>query len=350
MADGHAPYAYHKVVSLSLVLINLIAIAYAIYDGRGGQWDHHFRDASFITWLGSVQMFGACLLFVACYFAGTIVHLEPDVPQQNHTWLVFALGFFVLALDQQFRLREHLTLIIDGSPQAGTSTLLLLKVIAVAAAVGLVIYFRSTVLANFRMVVSFLAGFWFLLVMLLVNVFFDSVGLPPSAAKILEGSGKLLAMAMFLSGSYVALLDRLQAAHEAAQAGLYGERRRRQLPIDFPERREQVEFGPLATLATPAEGVAMIEEEQPAAAVEAALTPETQDTATPAAKAERALEPAPQPPTAPSQITTPEAQPEVAAPEAAKPEAAEPEVSRSGAVEPEPTAKPVEPPKSDQKP
>jgi hypothetical protein len=217
MSDGSAPSAY-RVVSLSLVLVNVAAITYAILDGGSGQWDYHFRESAFIPWLGSAQMLGAALLFVACYFAGAIIRLEGDTAHANRTWLVFAVGFFLLAIDQQFRLREHLTMIIDGPGRAGggTSTLLLLKIIVTVVAVSLVIWFRTTVLANFRMVVSFAAGFWFLLFMLLVSMLFESLGLPPWAARVLEGAGKLLAMAMFLTASYVALFDRLRAIHATA--------------------------------------------------------------------------------------------------------------------------------------
>jgi len=111
---------------------------------------------------------------------------------------------------------------------------------------SLVVYFRSTVLTNFRMVVAFLAGFWFLLLMLFIHMLFESVGLAGWLTKIVEGSAKLLAMAMFLGGSYVALLERLNAANAVAQLGLYGERRKRQEPISFPDRRGKIELGPLS--------------------------------------------------------------------------------------------------------
>jgi hypothetical protein len=305
MPDGRPPFPYHKVVSLSLVLLNLVAVAYALYDGRGGgRWDYHFRaEGSFIIWLGSAEMFGACLLFLACYLAGTILQFAGDERSQNHTWLVFALGFFILALDQQFRLREHLTLLIDGPDSGGTtSTLLILKVIFAAVAIALVIYFRSTVLANFRMVVAFLGGFWFLVFMLLVNAFFDGLGLPSWMAKILEGTGKLLAMAMFLTGSYVALLDRLRAAYAVAQIGLYGERRKMQIPINFPDRRGKVEFGPLAQLTTPGGGL-KVAAQAPEPAGDAA-TPEPVEQAQADADKEPEAETAPVP--APAASAAPE--------------------------------------------
>jgi len=237
-------------VTVVLVLLNLAAIAYAIYEGGPGRWDYHFRKASLVTWFASAQMFGAALVFLACYFAGTIIQLEGEERRANHTWLVFALGFFVLAVDQQFWLREHLTAWIEraqpaaeGAPATVTATAL--KVIAATVAVALVIYYRSTVLANFRMVVAFIGGFWFLLMMLIVHMLIESVGLPAWLGKILEGSGKLLAMSMFLGGSYIALLDRLSAANALAQLALYGDRRRRQIPISFPDRRGKVEFRPV---------------------------------------------------------------------------------------------------------
>jgi hypothetical protein len=319
MAVAYRPVSYHRVVSIGLVLLNVAAIVYAIVEGGAGRWDYHFRDgASFVTWLGSAQMLGAALLFVACYFAGTLIRIDDADRQENLSWLVFALGFFVLAIDQQFRLREYLTYLIDGvmpSDREPSTTATLLKAIAATAAIALVVYFRSTVLANFRMVVAFVAGLWFLVIMLLVHMLAEAVGLPAWLGKVLEGSGKLLAMAMFLSGSYIALLDRLWAANAAAQIGIYGDRRKRQLPISFPERRGRVEFGPLAP-STPSP--------TPAPDMEAPATQEPSEEARPAEPPQQEQAPVvaaaapPQPALAPPEpASTP---PEPAAPGAAPPE------------------------------
>ena len=202
-----------------LVLINLIAIGYAIYEGQPGERDYHFHEESFIIWLGSAQMIGAALLFFASFLAVNIIRVE-GARKDSYTWLIFAVGFFVLALDQQFRLREHLTIMLDGGlpgPDQASSTALVLKAIPTGLAMALVFVCRSTVLANFRMVISFAAGFWFLICMLLVTMLFESIGVSASAAKIASGSAKLLAMAMFLSASYAALLDRIWAAHTTVQ-------------------------------------------------------------------------------------------------------------------------------------
>ena len=219
MTEQPVPKPYHRLVTIILVLINLIAIGYAIYEGQPGERDYHFREESFIIWLGSAQMIGAALLFFASFLAVNIIRLE-GARRDSYTWLIFAVGFFILALDQQFRLREHLTVMFDGGlpgPNQSSSTVLVLKAIPTGLAMALVFFCRSTVLANFRMVISFAAGFWFLICMLLVTMLFESVGVSASAAKIASGSAMLLAMAMFLSASYAALLDRIWAAHTAMQ-------------------------------------------------------------------------------------------------------------------------------------
>lgn len=262
---------YRVAVTTALVLLNLLAIGYALYQGGPQRWDYHFRQVSLITWLGSAQMLGAALLFLACFLAVSLVHLDGDEPRDRHTWLVFALGFFVLAVDQEFQLREHITAAIDRVPfehvkAGGTATVL--KVASAVVAIALVIYYRATVLSNFAMVVAFIGGFWFLLVMILGNMLVEAIGLPVWTAKVLEGSGKLLAMAMFLSGSYIALLDRLCAAQTAADLSVGGQRRQ-QLPIGFPDRRGPVDFWPVtepAASAEPAPGPQSGLEPTPAAA------------------------------------------------------------------------------------
>ena len=220
MTEQPVPKPYHRLITIMLVLINLIAIGYAVYEGQPGERDYHFKEESFIIWLGSAQMIGAALLFFACFIAVNIIRAEAGTRRDSYTWLIFAVGFFVLALDQQFRLREHLTVFIDGGlpgPNETSSTVFVLKAIPTGLAMALVFVCRSTVLANYRMVISFAAGFWFLICMLLVTMLFESVGVSASAAKIASGSAKLLAMAMFLSASYAALLDRIWAAHTAVQ-------------------------------------------------------------------------------------------------------------------------------------
>ena len=220
MTEQPVPKPYHRLVTVILVLINLIAIGYAIYEGQPGERDYHFREESFIAWLGSAQMIGAALLFFASYLAVNIIRLEEGNRRDKYTWLIFAVGFFVLALDQQFRLREQLVVLIDGTlPGRGqtSSTVFVLKAIPTGLAMALMVVCRSTVLANFRMVIFFAAGFWFLVCMLLVTMLFESMGVSASAAKIAQGSAKLLAMAMFLAASYAALLDRIWAAHTAVQ-------------------------------------------------------------------------------------------------------------------------------------
>ena len=220
MTEQPVPRPYHRMVTVILVAINLIAIGYAIYEGQPGERDYHFREESFIIWLGSAQMIGAALLFFACSLTVNIIRLE-GTRRDSWTWLIFAVGFFVLALDQQFRLREHLTVLIDGAlpgPGQSSNTVFVLKAIPTGLAMALVFTCRSTVLANFRMVISLAAGFWFLVCMLLVTMLFESIGVSSSGAKIAAGSAKLLAMAMFLSASYAALLDRIWAAHAAVQA------------------------------------------------------------------------------------------------------------------------------------
>jgi hypothetical protein len=49
------------------------------------------------------RMLAFTLLFVACFFAGSIVQSQGSAKPANWGWLVFAVGFFLLALDQQFR-------------------------------------------------------------------------------------------------------------------------------------------------------------------------------------------------------------------------------------------------------
>jgi hypothetical protein len=343
MAERYRPASYHRVVTIALLLVNAIAIAYAIVEGGAGRWDYHFRDgASFITWLGSAQMLGAALLFVACYYSGTIIRLEGEPERANAGWLVFALGFFVLAIDQQFRLREYLTYLIDGAwPTHAhpSSTTGVLKALAAAAAIGLVVYYRALVLSNFRMVMTFIAGFWFLLIMLLVNMLVDALGLPSWLGKVLEGSGKLLALAMFLSGSYIALLDRLWAANAAAQLGLYGERRQRQIPISFPDRRGRVEFGPLApSEAGVAEGAAPAER-----------TPTEPEVETPTATPEAAAPAEPGPAETTAEATPEEAKPAEPSPAEAKPAEAKPVEAKPEEAKPE-EAKPAEPSPAEAKP
>jgi outer membrane biosynthesis protein TonB len=75
-----------------------------------------------------------------------------------------------------------------------------------------VFIFRKVVLANFRMVLALVAGFWFLLMMLIVDMLFESIGVSSQTVGIMEGAAKLLAMAMFTAAPFVALLDRLHDA------------------------------------------------------------------------------------------------------------------------------------------
>jgi outer membrane biosynthesis protein TonB len=240
VSEALIPRPYLRNVTLALIAINLLAIAWAIVEGGPGQRDYHFRlGDSFITWLGSAQMIGAALLYVACFLAGGLVRSDTAYRYQNATWLVFALGFFVLALDQQFRLREALTVLIDGgiapSTAQGLSTATLLKAGSAAVAVALVVLFRTTVLASFQMVALLVAAFWFLVVMLLVPMLLDSMGVSETTIRILQGSAKLLAMAMFLSASYAALVDRILVARSlAAESRLAIEARR--------SRREEEEI------------------------------------------------------------------------------------------------------------
>ena len=203
---------------ISLVLLNLAAAAYAVYDGGPGNRDVNFIGESFIGWVYSAQMVGAALLFFACHFAARIIKTERSRPRDAATWLIFAAGFLILALDQQFRLRDQLTFMIDGTNPdtvGGSLTASLLKFFAAGAAIVLVGVLRETVLANFRMVVAFIAGFWLLITMLLLDLLLEGITGPGALANIITGTSKLLAMAMFLSASYAALLDRLLAAQES---------------------------------------------------------------------------------------------------------------------------------------
>lgn len=243
---------HHRRISVALVLINLVAIIYALYAGGPGSRGNHFQGESFITWFGSAQMLGAALVFAACYFASLIIE-QPGEQRRDHiTWLVFAVGFLVLALDQQFRLREQLTIWIEGGlPAEGESsvTFAVLKWGAGVLAVALVFVFRATVLANFRMVVAFFAGLWFLVCMLLADLLVEGIVGPGETTAIIEGSAKLLAIAMFLSASFAALLDRLTFAAQtmaaaqvrrevSAERAAAARRRRRtgnKLPVDDDE-------------------------------------------------------------------------------------------------------------------
>jgi len=224
---------HHRRITVALVFMNLAAILYALHAGGPGARGYHFRGESFISWLGSAQMFGAGLLFTANYFASLIIKQPGESRRAHLTWLVFAAGFFLLALDQQFRLREELTILLEGGlPAQGQSsaTFAVLKWGAGALSVALVFVFRATVLANFRMVVAFFAGFWFLVCMLLADLLVEGIVGPGDMTAVIEGSAKLLAIAMFLSASYAALLDRLTAAAlavenaEASSGGGQGDR------------------------------------------------------------------------------------------------------------------------------
>ena len=218
MNESPVPRAHHRTVMVTLVLFNLAAVAYAVYGGGPGSRDISFVVESFITWLYAAQMLGAALLFFACHFAARIIRTERSHPRDGLTWLIFAVGFLILAIDQQFRLRDQLAFLLDGSmPGAeGVSiTASLLKFFAAGVALVLVVVLRETVLANFRMVVAFIAGFWLLLIMLLLDLLLEGITGPGPLANIVTGTSKLLAMAMFLSASYAALLDRLLVAQEA---------------------------------------------------------------------------------------------------------------------------------------
>lgn len=218
MNDSRLPRPRHRTLTVVLVMINLVAVAFAIAEGGPGQWDLHFRTESLISWLSSAQMVGVSLLFLACFFASDIIPNESGEKQNAYTWIVFSVGFFILALDQKFRLRDHLTRAIDG-PSAMTdeasATATALKVIATGIALVMVVFFRRTVLANFRLVLAFFAGFWFLLSFLLINLLFEGIGVSGWTANILEGTAKLLAIAMFLSAAYATLLERLEAGSSA---------------------------------------------------------------------------------------------------------------------------------------
>lgn len=236
-----APRSYHKTVTVVLVVMNLLAITYALYMGEPGQRDYYFREGTFYTWFYSAQMLAASLLFIACYFAHNIIPMEKIRRRDSLGWLVFAAGFLLLAMDQVFRVREQLTLALAGTTSQGevpAGPYAVLKIVAVLVAVALVIYFRAIVLANVRMVLTFIAGFWFLLLMLVFDMLFDSVGISREAVVIMEGSVKLLAMAMFVSAPFVALLDRLQEARAAANRAV-AERRRLTALKDMPPVRQR---------------------------------------------------------------------------------------------------------------
>jgi len=207
---------------VTLVVLNLIVAAYAVYEPGPGNRDAHFITDSFITWFYSAQMVGASLLFFACHFAARIIRTEQSKPRDALTWLIFAVGFMILAMDQQFRLRDQvISLIVDADPDTagGSSAATALKFIATGAAGVVVFMLRETVLANFRMVVAFMAGFWLLVTMLLLDLLLEGITGPGAVPNIATGTTKLLAMALFLSASYAALLDRLLAAQEAVAVG-----------------------------------------------------------------------------------------------------------------------------------
>ena len=222
MNENTVPRAHHRTVMLTLVLLNLAIAAYAVYEAGPGNRDAHFITDSFITWFYSAQMVGAALLFFACHFAARIIRTEGSKPRDALTWLIFAAGFLILALDQQFRLRDQLAFMIDGTnPETvgDSSAAMVLKFVAAGVAGVLVFILRETVLANFRMVVAFMAGFWLLIAMLLLDLLLEGITGPGALPNIVTGTSKLLAMALFLSASYAALLDRLLAAQEAMVVG-----------------------------------------------------------------------------------------------------------------------------------
>jgi hypothetical protein len=249
----------HRVVTFALVLVDLLIITAAFCLGGPGAWDDHFRPASFVTWLGSAEMLGAAFLCVACCLAGLMVRMDGRDQRGRFTWLLVALGLTILSADYQFQLCERLGTLIDGAPPAwdrSAGTAAILKVIAVTAAAIMVLFSRSAMLASVPVFSSFVAGFCLVLVAVLAPAVAERAGLPGWLSPVLEGSGKLLATALFLSGSYVVLLDRMATAHAVAQVALFGERRTGQVPIGFPDRRNRVEFRPIAAPAAPRETAA----------------------------------------------------------------------------------------------
>ena len=275
MDDIPAPRSYHKAITVVLVLMNLLAIGYALYEGEPGQRDYYFREGPFYTWFYAAQMLSASLLFVACYFAHNIIPIENLRRRDSLGWVVFAVGFFLLAVDQIFRVREQLTLALAGAApheEVPAGPYALMKVVAVVVAVALVIYFRTIVLANVRMVLTFIAGFWFLLLMLVFDMLFDSIGISREVVVIMEGSVKLLAMAMFVSAPFMALLDRLHAARAGATM-VQAERRRLASLKDLPPVRAS-------------KGEAAEEPEQPEPATEEAPSAEQEAEEKPAAAAD----------------------------------------------------------------
>jgi len=257
MTEASAPRSYHRVITVALVLLNLLAILYAIYEANPGERDYYFREGSFLTWFFAAQMFGASLLFVACFFAGNVIPMEDVKKGDTYGWLVFAAGFFLLALDQLFRLREQLTMVLAGG-QMPSGTYAMIKIIAAVGAIVAVIFFRAIVLANFRMVLVFIAGFWFLLLMLVFDMLFDGLGMSRQMVVIMEGSAKLIAMAMFVSAPFVVLLDRLNEARASA-SWANAERQRlsslKDLPVIRP-RAHQPAAEEKPAEAEPAEKVA----------------------------------------------------------------------------------------------
>jgi len=220
VTEAPVPRSHHRTVTITLVLLNLAAVAFALYQGGPGNRDWHFRagDDSFINWIYSAQMLGAALLFFACHFAARMIRTERSRKGDATTWLIFAVGFLILALDQEFRIRDQIAVLLEGdiaSPDEVSTAATVLKFLAAGAALALVVALRESVLANFRMVVSFMAGFWVLLAMLLLDWLLEGITGPGPLPNIVTGTAKLLAMALFLSASYAALLDRLLAAQEA---------------------------------------------------------------------------------------------------------------------------------------
>jgi hypothetical protein len=254
MSDSQIRKPYHVMVTLALVLMNLAAIGYALFDSEPGFRDYHFvEDVTLLHWLGAAQMLGAALLYIACYFADGLIPQPADQVRGNpFGWLVFAVGFFILSLDQQFNLREQLTALIDGSPfdaMHPSTTHTVIKIISALAAFGIVVFFRTTVLANFRMVLYMVAGFWFLLMMFFFDMLFQSLGVSAATSHIMQVSSKLLAMAMFLSASYAALLDRMgEARVMAIRLGILEDGQRRlQHHEGGDEERAPLELGKAST-------------------------------------------------------------------------------------------------------
>ena len=76
-----------------------------------------------------------------------------------------------------------------------------------------------------------------MLCFLLINILFEGIGVPDWTANILSGASKLLAMAMFLSAAYAALLEQLHTT-----VGLLQQERLRQAKVAMTPRsisREQ---------------------------------------------------------------------------------------------------------------